>query len=91
MLFMWVVLPAFGAASYVPSIVLERPLFVREQSDGLYRVSTYLAFKMIEEFSLAFINSIGEPVRRCQRAWACLSSRAWPAPRSRGAPTLPPG
>ncbi|EFN50715.1 hypothetical protein CHLNCDRAFT_142571 [Chlorella variabilis] len=58
MLFMWVVLPAFGAASYVPSIVLERPLFVREQSDGLYRVSTYLAFKMIEEFSLAFINSI---------------------------------
>ncbi len=60
MLFMWVVLPAFGAASYVPSIVLERPLFVREQSDGLYRVSTYLSFKMIEELSLAFINSIGE-------------------------------
>ena len=29
MLFMWTVLPAFGAASYVPSIVLERPLFLR--------------------------------------------------------------
>ena len=29
MLFMWVVLPAFGAASYVPAIVLERALFVR--------------------------------------------------------------
>lgn len=29
MLFMWVVLPAYGAASYVPAIVLERPLFVR--------------------------------------------------------------
>lgn len=28
-LFMWVCLPAFGAASYVPAIVLERPLFVR--------------------------------------------------------------
>ncbi|KAI3436016.1 hypothetical protein D9Q98_002073 [Chlorella vulgaris] len=58
MLFMWVVLPAFGAASYVPSIVLERPLFVREQSDGLYRVSTYLIFKLIEEFVVAFINSL---------------------------------
>ena len=29
MLFMWTVLPAFGASSYVPSIVLERPLFLR--------------------------------------------------------------
>lgn len=28
-LFMWCTLPAFGAASYVPSLVLERPLFVR--------------------------------------------------------------
>ena len=28
-LFMWTTLPAFGAASYVPAIVLERPLFVR--------------------------------------------------------------
>jgi hypothetical protein len=31
-LFMWVCLPAFGAASYVPAIVLERPLFVRQAS-----------------------------------------------------------
>jgi hypothetical protein len=28
-LFMWTLLPAFGAASYVPAIVMERPLFVR--------------------------------------------------------------
>ena len=28
-LFMWTTLPAFGAASYVPAIVLERALFVR--------------------------------------------------------------
>lgn len=28
-LFMWTLLPAFGAASYVPAIVLERALFVR--------------------------------------------------------------
>jgi hypothetical protein len=30
----------------------------REQSDGLYRVSTYLIFKLIEEFVVAFINSL---------------------------------
>jgi hypothetical protein len=28
-LFMWTTLPAFGAAAYVPSIVLERTLFIR--------------------------------------------------------------
>ena len=28
-LFMWTLLPAFGAASYVPAIVMERALFVR--------------------------------------------------------------
>lgn len=45
-LFMWCTLPAFGAASYVPAIVLERPLFVRERNDGLYRVITYLCAKV---------------------------------------------
>lgn len=33
-LFMWVCLPAFGAASYIPAIVLERPLFVRRACWG---------------------------------------------------------
>lgn len=28
-LFMWSTLPAFGAAAYIPAIVLERPLFTR--------------------------------------------------------------
>jgi hypothetical protein len=28
-LFMWVTLPAYGAAAYVPALVLERPLFTR--------------------------------------------------------------
>ncbi|KAL4428045.1 hypothetical protein ABPG75_002134 [Micractinium tetrahymenae] len=58
MLFMWVVLPAYGAASYVPAIVLERPLFVRERNDGLYRVITYLVAKMTEELGIALVNSI---------------------------------
>lgn len=57
-LFMWCTLPAFGAASYVPALVLERPLFVRERSDGLYRVMTYLLYKIMEELGIAFINSL---------------------------------
>ena len=55
---MWTTLPAFGAASYVPAIVLERPLFVRERNDGLYRVITYLCAKMVEELFVALIISI---------------------------------
>ncbi len=58
MLLMWVILPAFGAASYIPAIVLERPLFVRERNDGLYRVITYLCAKVIEELGVAFIASV---------------------------------
>ncbi|KXZ50089.1 hypothetical protein GPECTOR_18g66 [Gonium pectorale] len=54
-LFMWALLPAFGAASYVPAIVLERRLFVRERSDGLYRVFTYLAAKLVEELLLSVV------------------------------------
>ena len=41
----WCTLPAFGASAYVPSIVLERGLFIRERNDGLYRVITYLCSK----------------------------------------------
>ncbi|PSC74385.1 P-loop containing nucleoside triphosphate hydrolase isoform B [Micractinium conductrix] len=57
-LFMWTTLPAFGAASYVPAIVLERPLFVRERNDGLYRVITYMVSKILEELIVALFNSI---------------------------------
>ena len=43
----WCTLPAFGASAYVPSIVLERGLFIRERNDGLYRPITYLCSKVI--------------------------------------------
>lgn len=58
MLFMWTTLPAFGAASYVPSITLEKATYVRERNDGLYRPITYLLYKVIEEFLIAFFLSI---------------------------------
>ena len=41
-------MPAFTAVAYVPVIILERPLFLRERNDGLYRVITYLSFKISE-------------------------------------------
>ena len=31
-LFLWTILPGYAAASYMPTIVLERPLFVRCRS-----------------------------------------------------------
>ena len=40
------------------AIVLERPVFVREQSDGLYRIITYLTFKVLEEVVLALTSSV---------------------------------
>lgn len=56
-LVMWCTLPAYGAAAYVPAIVLERPLFTRERNDGLYRVITYLCAKMVDELLLALVFS----------------------------------
>jgi len=58
-LFMMVALPAFGAAAYVPSLVVERSLFVRERNDGLYYTVTYLLSKMFDELTLAALASCG--------------------------------
>ncbi|KAG2450267.1 hypothetical protein HYH02_004778 [Chlamydomonas schloesseri] len=58
-LFMWCTLPAFGAAAYVPALVLERNLFTRERNDGLYLVVTYLLSKMVDELLLAALASVG--------------------------------
>ncbi|KAK9906864.1 hypothetical protein WJX75_009364 [Coccomyxa subellipsoidea] len=58
LLFMWVILPAYGAGPYLPAIVMERPVYVREMSDGLYSPLTYLMYKMIEELFMAFLMSI---------------------------------
>ncbi|KAL6778615.1 ATP-binding cassette sub-family G member 2 [Auxenochlorella protothecoides] len=54
-LFMWTVVVAYSASAYIPAILMERPLFIRERSDGLFRVVTYLGFKLLEEFSVQFI------------------------------------
>lgn len=48
----------FGAASYVPALVLEKPLFVRERSDGLYRPITYLLSKFFDEIFITIFASL---------------------------------
>ncbi|GLC33334.1 hypothetical protein PLESTB_000344800 [Pleodorina starrii] len=58
-LFMWCTMPAFGAAAYVPALVLERGLFTRERNDGLYLVVTYLLSKMVDELLLTALASLG--------------------------------
>lgn len=57
-LFIWTTIPAFGAAAFVPSLVLERRLFVRERHDGLYHVITYLLGKMADEVGVALFGSV---------------------------------
>ncbi len=47
------VMVAYAAVTAMPSLVLERALFVRERNDGLYYTATYLVHKMIEEILLA--------------------------------------
>lgn len=52
--FMNCILPSYAAAGQMPSIVLERPLFYREQDDGCYPVISYVVYKLIEEGIIAF-------------------------------------
>ena len=52
-IFFWSTTPAFGAAAYIPSIMLARPLYFRERNDGLYRPITFLMYLMIEEILVA--------------------------------------
>ncbi|PNW87919.1 hypothetical protein CHLRE_01g007000v5 [Chlamydomonas reinhardtii] len=59
LMYLCVAQPAWGAVAYVPAIMLERGLYVRERHDGLYRPLTYLLFKMLDELSLNFAVGLG--------------------------------
>jgi ABC-2 type transporter len=48
----------FGAASYVPALSLEKPLYVRERNDGLYRPITYLLAKLFDELFITLFASV---------------------------------
>ncbi|PNH11011.1 ATP-binding cassette sub-family G member 2 [Tetrabaena socialis] len=58
-LFMWSATTGFVAASYIPSLVLERRLFVRERNDGLYLAPTYLTAKLMDELMINAVASLG--------------------------------
>jgi len=61
LLWMSVVLPGYGAAAYIPSLVEYRSIFVREVADGAYAPATYVLWKVVEEcavmlpFSAVFV------------------------------------
>eukprot|EP00747_Dinoflagellata_sp_TGD_P183521 gnl/TRDRNA2_/TRDRNA2_38445_c0_seq1.p1 gnl/TRDRNA2_/TRDRNA2_38445_c0~~gnl/TRDRNA2_/TRDRNA2_38445_c0_seq1.p1 ORF type:complete len:634 (+),score=111.22 gnl/TRDRNA2_/TRDRNA2_38445_c0_seq1:94-1995(+) len=48
----------YGAAAFVPSLTLERPLFYRERADGCYLALTYYLSKFIEEAVLCTLTSL---------------------------------
>lgn len=52
-------MPAYGAGPYLPAIVLERPVYVREMNDGLYTPFTYLLYKVLlnPKYEIIFLNS----------------------------------
>ena len=56
-LFMATALNGYGAAAYVPTLVLERPLFYRERNDGCYNSLTYLVWKVLEEGLMALLTT----------------------------------
>jgi hypothetical protein len=48
----------FGAASYVPALTLEKPLYARERADGLYKPITYLLFHFFDELFITVFSSL---------------------------------
>jgi len=58
MLYFVVAVCGFGAAAVVPSLTLERPLFIRERNDGCFNPTTYWFFKLFQEAILAVFTSI---------------------------------
>jgi len=58
LLFLQAIMPGFAAAAFMPSLFLERALYVRERNDGLYRPATYLVSKLLVEVAVVFLISI---------------------------------
>mmetsp|Transcript_90019 Transcript_90019/g.280168 ORF Transcript_90019/g.280168 Transcript_90019/m.280168 type:complete len:621 (+) Transcript_90019:92-1954(+) len=57
-LFFFAALCGFGAAAFVPSLTLERPLFYRERADGCYTAVAYYMSKFVEEALLCILTSL---------------------------------
>lgn len=57
LLYFVVALCGYGAAAVVPSLTLERPLFIRERNDGCYTAGAYWTYKLTEEAVLTMLTS----------------------------------
>jgi len=57
LLYFIVALCGYGAAAFVPSLTLDRPLFYREVADGCYHPLVYYLSKFIEEATLCVLTS----------------------------------
>ncbi|KAG1671781.1 hypothetical protein FOA52_000158 [Chlamydomonas sp. UWO 241] len=55
LMYLCVAQPAWGAVAFIPAIISERALYVRERNDGLYRPISYIMFKAIDELSLNWV------------------------------------
>merc|ERR1711865_1245201 len=58
LLYFIIALCGYGAAAFVPSLTLDRPLFYRERADGYYTTFTYYMAKFIEEAIVAAATSL---------------------------------
>jgi len=58
LLFLWAIMPGYSSSACMPSLFLERALFVREREDGLYRPVTALVSKMVSELIIAAVVSL---------------------------------
>jgi len=58
LLYFVVALCGYGAAAFVPSLTLDRPLFYRERADGCYTTTAYYIAKFLEEAFLCCFTSL---------------------------------
>ena len=58
LLYFIMALCGYGAAAVVPSLTLERPLFIRETSDGCYSPQAYWVYKLGEEAAITLLTSM---------------------------------
>ena len=58
LLYFVMALCGYGAAAVVPSLTLERPLFIRETNDFCYTPQAYWVYKLGEEAAITLLTSL---------------------------------
>jgi len=58
MIFFFLAFLGMGTLSYVPALILDRELFLRERASGMYRVSVYWLSQFFNELPWAFLGAL---------------------------------